>query len=98
MGTLAEPIPSHTTISLGIAIKLDSKFYDAYRGLGATNLAIGELEEAATHYQRALDLNPDSAEALANFARMQYMAGKLDEAQENYRVALKINPESAMAL
>ena len=56
-----------------------------------------KYEEAAAHYQAALALNPESATAENNLARVLHSQGRLDEARKHYEAALKLDPQLAQA-
>ena len=57
----------------------------------------GKLEEAIDHFQKALQLKPDIAEAHNNLGVVLAKIGKLDEAVEHYQEALQIRPDYAEA-
>jgi superkiller protein 3 len=44
------------------------------------------------HYQKALELNPNHAEAHNNLGALLAQLGRTDEAMSHYRKALEINP------
>ena len=56
-----------------------------------------QFEEAASHYLAALKLNPESAVAHNNLARIFQTEGRLDEAMEHYSAALQLDPGLAQA-
>lgn len=65
--------------------KLQEQFADnakIHAYLGDALSHYGQLDQASTCYQRALELRPDLPEARVGVARAQIRAGKLDEAQE----------------
>ena len=53
----------------------------------------GLLDEAASHYLAALEINPDDALANNNLALVLQNEGRLDEAVGRYQKALKTNPD-----
>ena len=55
----------------------------------------GKLAEAVASYRRALELNPDFAEAHNNLGTTLKDQGKLAEAVASYRRALELNPDFA---
>ena len=65
--------------------------------LGNRWLERGELEEAASSFQRALQLQPNYVEAYVNLGIVWRRAGKLEEAASSYRRAIALNPKLAMA-
>jgi Tfp pilus assembly protein PilF len=52
------------------------------------------LDEARSHYDRALREDPALVEALLNLASLRMNAGELSAAEEIYRRALSLAPES----
>ena len=67
--------------------------YTAYNDLGNTLLQKGSVDEAIAHFQKALQINPHSAEAYINLGNVLIGEGKVDEAIAHYRKALQINPD-----
>src|SRR5438552_7380095 len=57
----------------------------------------GKLTEAMAHYQTALRLNPDYAEAHNAVGALLADQGKLAEASEHYQTALRLKPDHAEA-
>ena len=53
----------------------------------------GQLQEAIEHYQQALRLKPDYAEAHNNLGTALVDTGRPQEAIEHYRQALRLNPD-----
>lgn len=68
-----------------------------HNNLGAFLSKKGELDKAAFHYSRALEINPRFAEAHHNLANTLAKQGKLEEAVQHYLQALQVNPELAEA-
>ena len=65
------------------------------RAITETNLAValhadGRLDEAARHYQRAIEIQPDYAPAYNNLGVMQRAAGRVDDAIATYERALQL--------
>ena len=58
--------------------------------LAAALQAEGRTDDAATHYQRAIALQPDYAPAYNNLGVLQRASGKVDEAIATYRQALSL--------
>jgi len=68
------------------------------RAVTETNLAValqaeGRLDEAATHYHRAIELQPDYAPAYNNLATALRAKGQLNQAIATYARALSMRPE-----
>jgi len=55
------------------------------------------LEEAIENFRKAVQINPNFAEALNNLGHALAAQGRLEEAIENYRKATQINPNFAVA-
>jgi tetratricopeptide (TPR) repeat protein len=53
--------------------------------------------DAASHYKRALELDPDDPVALHHFADLRALFGRKDEAIQYYLRALSIDPDRASA-
>ena len=74
------------------AIACTSGNYTAHNDLGYVLAAQGRTAEAIEHYQKALEIFPDCAEADNNLGTIFLNQGRLDEAAECYRRALEIYP------
>jgi tetratricopeptide (TPR) repeat protein len=66
-------------------------------GLGDALIQTGRVEEAIPHYQKALEINPDLAEAHNNLGNALLQKGKVDEAIAHYQKALEIKADYAEA-
>ena len=53
------------------------------------------MDEAIVHYQKALQINPDYAEAHNNLGNALRQMGRMDEAIAHYQRALQIKPDNA---
>ncbi len=69
----------------------------AHYNLGAVLLRRGQLDEAMTHYQQALEIRPNYVEAYINLGIVLSSQGRFDQAMVQYGKALKIKPDSADA-
>ncbi|MFI8614142.1 tetratricopeptide repeat protein [Acidovorax sp. NPDC077693] len=54
---------------------------------------LGQSEEAARHYHRALKLKPDLPHGFFHLGNMQHETGKLDLAERSFRRALDLTPD-----
>ena len=79
------------------ALICDSNNGIAHDNLGRVLADRGEIDEAITHYRRALEIQPDHAGAHNNLGLALVRRGRIDEAISHYRRALAINPEFAGA-
>jgi tetratricopeptide (TPR) repeat protein len=71
--------------------------YIGHNNLGNALLKKGRVDEAITHFQKALEIQPAFAEAHNNLGNVQFQNGNMDEAIAQYQIALQINPDYAMA-
>ena len=80
------------------ATLLDPDYAEAWALMALAQLDLrfvhGQKTDALPAAERALELNPDLAEAHCIKARYLEEQGKADEAEQQMRTALKLNPES----
>ncbi len=57
----------------------------------------GQVEEAIARYRKALEIDPDYADAHNNLGSALFRAGRVDEAIPHFEDALRINPGDAKA-
>src|SRR2546426_985735 len=69
----------------------------AENNLGVVRADQSKLAEAIEHYQRALQMRPDYADAYFNLGNALFQQGKLAEASDHYRQALRLKPDHAPA-
>jgi tetratricopeptide (TPR) repeat protein len=55
----------------------------------------GKIDEAIAHYQKALNIDPDYAEAHDNLGSALLAVGKTNQAIEQYHEVLRLQPDSA---
>ena len=65
----------------------------AHNNLGLLLADKGRTDEAMAHYQKALEINPDYAEAHNNLGTLLAKMGRTDEAMVHFLKALEINPD-----
>jgi tetratricopeptide (TPR) repeat protein len=58
---------------------------------------MGRMDEAAIHFQKALEIPPNYPEARNNFGNVFFQQGQVDKAVAHYQAALQINPKLALA-
>jgi tetratricopeptide (TPR) repeat protein len=68
-----------------------------HNNLGIALFKTGNVDEAMVHYQKALEIKPDFAEAHNNLGNFLFQKGSVDEAMVHYQKALEINPDYAEA-
>ena len=66
----------------------------AHNNLGTALIENGNLNDAITHFQKALRINPDDAEAHNNLGGALLQKGQVDEAIAQIRMALQSAPNS----
>jgi tetratricopeptide (TPR) repeat protein len=66
-------------------------------GLGDALLTKGNVDEAIVHYQKALQIDPDYAEAHNNLGDALLRKDSVDEAIAHFQKALQIKPDDAEA-
>jgi tetratricopeptide (TPR) repeat protein len=71
--------------------------YVAHYSLGDALMQKGSVGEALTHFQTALQINPDYAEAHNYLGNILLQNGRVDEAIAHYQKALQIKPDYAYA-
>ncbi len=69
----------------------------AHNNLGIALAESGRTQEAVAHYEQALRIKPDYAEAHCNLGAALARAGRLQEAVGHYEQALRIQPDYADA-
>ena len=78
-------------------IKKNPLSWMAHNNLGAVLADEGRLEEALSHYSRALQLSASQPEIHNNLANVLVKLGKFHEAETHYLRALEIEPEYVKA-
>ncbi len=71
---------------------------EIHNNLGRVHLARGELAEAQREFERALELDPDNAEALIRIGSVERARGSVAEAERYIERALQVDPDSITAL
>lgn len=75
-----------------LAVELDPKMVNPWRGIGDANLALGRLDEAEDAFVLALKMNPRWTEARLGLGRLEYLRGNLALAIEHIQSALELEP------
>jgi tetratricopeptide (TPR) repeat protein len=65
--------------------------------MGNVLSALGRRAEATSHFEQAVVLEPNSAEAHNNLGRALYEGGRVAEALEHYERAVSLRPNAAAA-
>ncbi|MFC1489650.1 tetratricopeptide repeat protein [Candidatus Latescibacterota bacterium] len=71
---------------------------DIYRTMGVAYYVNGYVEEALTHFGRALDIDPSLAEAYVDRGTLFERLGRTEDAVNAFTQALEINPNHILAL
>src|SRR5712691_4811251 len=80
------------------AIELNGENASFHNNIGEAYRFLARLDEAATHFARAISLEPAAAEGHMNLGNALKQQGKLDEAINAYRRAIELKPDYAEAL
>ena len=78
-------------------IRLNPESWMAQGNLGNALLQKGRVDEAITHFQKAVEIKADDADAHYNFGIALLQKGRLDEAITHLQEALQIKPDHAQA-
>lgn len=79
------------------AVKLGNAGASGHTCLGLVNDGTGNYREAATEYQRAVDLEPTSEDAYIGLALANEHLGAITKAEQTYQTAMEIHPQSWVA-
>jgi tetratricopeptide (TPR) repeat protein len=78
-------------------LALDPTNWAAHYNLGLSLQNRGELEDAATHLRRSIELKP-TAEAYASLGNVLQLSGRHELALASYQEAIRLDPQHAKAL
>lgn len=81
--------------SYSTAIENDPYYFDAFLQIAVLYTAI-KSDLAIEYYNSALEINPESVEALQNLGLFYQTTGRIQKAIENYNKAEKIMPDNAI--
>jgi Flp pilus assembly protein TadD len=70
-------------------LKDPERLYVAY---GRINEQSGDLDNARTSYESAIEENPQSVEAILGLARLDLLAGRVHEAERRFLKAIEVRP------
>jgi TolB-like protein len=74
------------------AVDLDDADGRCHWILGIIHVYVGDLDSAERHYQRAIALNPNDANAIAGWGVRLAARGRLEEGIDRIRDAMRLNP------
>ena len=87
---------AHESLTRALSLKPDPAYAGSlWRLTGRAAQALGRPEEAARHYERALELDPHDAEAVDLLAMLRFREQRYALALGWYRKLTEISPESA---
>ena len=94
MGWVEDPAPSlaQTFTAARRSIELDPDLDFGHWALGAAHLAAGDGGRALVAFDRAVALNPNNSDAMANRAWPLMFAGRVDDAISDLERAMRLNP------
>jgi tetratricopeptide (TPR) repeat protein len=69
----------------------------AHNNYGSLLLETGRSDQAALHFQKALELQPGSPDAHSNLGSALLQEGRLEEAVAQFRKAIELNPNAIQA-
>jgi tetratricopeptide (TPR) repeat protein len=94
--TSAANIPEFVNTRPGAIKRIREEFLDdrSYARAGYIKLILRDLDGAERAFRRALELNPENANAHYNMATILIEKKRLDEAASHCREALRIDPEA----
>jgi adenylate cyclase len=75
------------------AIALDDSFAMAYAGLGYTLMMARRYDEAISKMEKALELEPNSADVIYTYANILIYTGRGEEAISFFKNAIRLNPK-----
>jgi tetratricopeptide (TPR) repeat protein len=89
---LGQMQPKKALAAFQMALSLNDAQIEAYHGMGAAYMALGEYEQAEYYLQAALNILTfnmgDKMRPLLTWGRLAYLQGDLDEAITSYELAL----------
>jgi len=88
----ADRQPEEARPLLQRAVDVDASLWRSHNALGLIADALGEHDEAATHFAAALAARPGSAIVLNNRGYSRYLAGDLEAAETDFHAALAAEP------
>jgi len=81
--------------AVGRALELDSSLSEVHFMMANMNvLGIWDWEAGESAYKKAIEINPNHAEAHALFSQLLLILGRMSEAMEHAELALKLDPHN----
>ncbi len=88
---------SNATADCDKAVALGNAGAEGHVCLGTLANGTGKYEEAATEFQRAIQLDPTNDDAYIGLARAYTQQNKLDDAEKTYERAISVRPKDYRA-
>jgi adenylate cyclase len=86
------PNRADAVLAAEMAVKLNSQDSSAHWVLGYVLLNERRWDESESHYARAIDLNPNNADAYAPYANFMVLTGRPEQGERYAKEALRLNP------
>jgi Flp pilus assembly protein TadD len=83
----------HASDSCEKAVNLDDRLSAVHLILGQMNATAGKDDLALAEYRKALEIDPNNAEALLNLATIYEHMGHSQEAEASYKQAIALRPD-----
>jgi len=77
-----------------LALAQDSLFFEVIVNLGFTSIHLGELEEAARYFEKAVTLNPNYVPGYVGWGDALISIGQIEEGFAKYEKALELDPNN----
>jgi len=87
--------PDAALQKLNASLERDARFEQTYLYLGKTYTAKKDFDHAIAAYQKALVLNPKSAEAQSQLAFIYYQQGRLADSIQTYQKYIELAPDAS---
>jgi len=71
---------------------------DAYNNLGKAYEGLGQYDKARFNYEKAVEFNPQYANAYLNLGKLLYRSGERKRARWSFTQVIKLAPGSDMAM
>jgi len=88
----AEAVGKQARRAAETAVRLERDDADIQVALGAFRWTVGEIEDACSALERAIELNPSSAIAHSLLGAALGMGGRAEEGLDHHRIAIRLSP------
>ena len=75
-----------------LALEEDSLFFEVYMNLGFTCIHLGEPDQSAVYFERAIQLNPEYVPGYVGWGDALISVGRVEEGFAKYEKALELDP------